>query len=143
MSLQNKIKQTYQKRYEGEPILISSPGRINLIGEHTDYNDGFVLPAAIDKEIVLAMGPSGSDECKVYSTDYDAELTFAINDFKRVPFGWLNYILGVIDQFQQKGLAVQGFNCVFGGAIPIGAGLFFFCSPRMWCWIGFGYAFWS
>ena len=118
-----KIRRHFINRFNGSPLLVRAPGRINLIGEHTDYNDGFVMPAAIDKEIVCAIAPNYSGSCHLIAYDLDEEHVFSIRKFKKSGKGWPNYIMGVVDQFQKRGLDIQGFNCVFGGNIPLGAGL--------------------
>src|SRR5690606_21580479 len=117
------IVQKFEELFHSSPLVIRSPGRINLIGEHTDYNDGFVLPAAIDKEIYLVLAKNGTENCRVYSYDYNDEIAFSINDFAPAPGGWINYIMGVVAQLLRGGHQVEGFDCVFGGNIPIGAGL--------------------
>lgn len=104
------------------PLIVHSPGRINLIGEHTDYNDGFVLPAAIDKQIVYAIALNGSDRCQAHATFNGETAEFSLDAVKPAK-GWINYLLGVVDQFQQRGLPVSGFDCVITGDIPIGAGM--------------------
>lgn len=108
--------------YGGEPLLLVSPGRVNIIGEHTDYNDGFVLPAAIDKKIVLAIAASGTDHCNVYASVLDDSFSFDLSDVQKGE-GWQNYILGVVYHLQRKGFRLQGFNAVFDGDIPVGSGL--------------------
>ena len=116
---------TFQKRYGYAPVLVRAPGRVNLIGEHTDYNGGFVLPAAIDKEIVFAVGLNGMKTARLYSHD-KGEAHEVPLDGETVRPGkllWANYLLGVVAQFQQRGVAVPGFDCVFGGNVPMGAGL--------------------
>jgi len=118
-TIQNKFREIFNE----EPLLIRSPGRVNLIGEHTDYNEGFVLPAAIDKEIILALTPSGKSESSLYALDLNEAFEFQIDSIKKSDKGWPNYLLGVVDQFQKRGYKTEGFNCVFGGNIPIGAGL--------------------
>ncbi len=118
-----QIKITFKEKFNIDPSLFRSPGRINLIGEHTDYNDGFVLPAAIDKEIIVAIAESGSDQCTVFSHDLNESICFSIQDIRPSDKAWANYFLGVIDQLNKKGKTIRGFNCVFGGNIPLGAGL--------------------
>jgi len=118
------------------PILVRSPGRINLIGEHTDYNEGFVLPAAIDKEIVLGVAPADSDNCKLYAADYEQLLEFKLEEIQKSGKSWHNYFLGVLDELGRRGIYLQPFNCVFGGDIPIGGGLS--SSAALTC--GFAYA---
>ena len=107
-----------------EPILVRSPGRINLIGEHTDYNLGFVLPAAIDREIIFALAPSGNNEIILHALDIGEEYQVNLEALKpsESPF-WPNYLLGVVAELQRRGYAMPGFYCLFGGDIPIGAGL--------------------
>ncbi|PKV63507.1 galactokinase [Pontibacter ramchanderi] len=119
----NKIKQAFQARYNGEPIIVRSPGRVNLIGEHTDYNEGFVLPAAIDKEIYFAVAPNQGHFFRVYAFDLQQEAEFDLRQVQRTELSWANYLLGVIAQFQQAGYDVRGFDLVYGGNIPIGAGI--------------------
>ncbi|WP_143961924.1 galactokinase [Litoribacter populi] len=118
-----KVEKTFQEKFHHLPIVIKSPGRINLIGEHTDYNEGYVLPAAIDKAIILAIAENGTQVCRLHSLDYDEDFTFSLNNFGPQPSGWANYLMGVVAQFQSRDLEVKGFDCVFGGDIPIGAGL--------------------
>lgn len=119
----NAIKEKFEDLFGQPPLLYRSPGRINLIGEHTDYNDGFVLPAAINKEIFLAIAKNGGETCRVFSFDYNEMQVFNIRDFSRAPSGWINYITGVLAQLIGSGHHLEGFDCVFGGNIPIGAGL--------------------
>lgn len=106
-----------------DPIVIRSPGRVNLIGEHTDYNGGFVLPAAINKAIYMAV--SRREDAELHFISYDLDLIYKsnINHLEPSSLQWPDFLLGVIDQLQKKGCAVGGFNCVFGGDIPLGAGL--------------------
>lgn len=118
----NRVKDTYKKLFKEEPLLISSPGRVNLIGEHTDYNDGYVLPAAIDKNVVLAIGASGTDECKIYSSTLNEIATFNLNDLYKKK-GWINYVLGVVAELKEAGHEIAGFNAVFDSEVPVGAGL--------------------
>lgn len=117
------IEDKFKELYGSSSLLVRSPGRINLIGEHTDYNDGFVLPAAIDKEMVMAVAKSNSETCRLYSVDFQESFEFNLNSFKPTDKGWPNYIMGVVDQLQKGGYKVGGFDCVFGGNIPIGSGL--------------------
>ncbi len=109
--------------FKEKPFIFRSPGRVNLIGEHTDYNEGFVLPAAIDKEIIFAIAPSGDKNCRLVSIDMEDSYEFNIGTFVKSGKAWANYLLGMIDQLKIAGYKLNGFNCVFGGDIPIGAGL--------------------
>ena len=113
----------FEKLYKKEPKLFRAPGRINLIGEHTDYNNGFVLPAAIDREIVYAIAPNQSDICRVYAMDLGEEDEIHLSSLKESEKRWNNYLIGVIAVLAEKGLKVSGFDCVFAGSIPIGGGL--------------------
>lgn len=119
----NKITAEFKKRFEGEPLIFRSPGRINILGEHTDYNDGFVLPAAIDKYIYVALGKRSDQEIHLYACDFSEEYVAAVNEIKPAAVQWPNYILGVVDQLQKQGHGPAGFNLVIDGDIPIGAGL--------------------
>jgi galactokinase len=112
----------FKQKFSGKPVVIKAPGRINLIGEHTDYNDGFVLPAAIDRSIYFAIAPSGNDKCNVFSLDMEEGVSFSIRDLNPGET-WVNYLMGVLDSFERMGLPVRGVDCVFGGDIPTGAGL--------------------
>jgi len=122
MSIPSQIKEQFLRKYATQPIIVRSPGRINLIGEHTDYNQGFVLPAAIDKAIYLGFAKNDSNQCRVYSLDYKEEYSFSLDDIQP-DGGWLTFIKGITATLIKQGHAVQGFDCVFGGDIPIGAGL--------------------
>jgi len=105
-------------------VIVRSPGRINLIGEHTDYNNGFVLPAAIDKAAVIAISVRDDDEIHLYAKDLNETFTIRIDELKPIgDISWPNYMLGVVAQFIKKGIAVTGFNAMLTSDIPIGAGL--------------------
>ncbi len=117
-----QIAAIFKEKFSPEPKLFFSPGRINLIGEHVDYNDGFVMPAAIDKGIFFAIAPNGTNTVRVYSADMDDSLEVLLNNIEKAT-GWKNYILGVIDQLQKRNYAIQGFDVAFGGFLPVGAGL--------------------
>jgi galactokinase len=136
-SLEAQVHQKFVELYKKEPIIIRSPGRINLIGEHTDYNDGFVMPAAIDKRAVFAIAASDTDQSSVFSLKYDQEFSVNLSDPEKVEEPqWANYLLGVLDRFVDRGFDLKPFNCVFGGDIPVGAGMS--SSAAIEC--GFGFA---
>lgn len=118
-----KIKNKFVELFDELPILFCSPGRINLMGEHTDYNMGFVLPAAIDKAIYMAITSRQDKQCKIFSFDMDDFFECSLDEIKKSEKHWPNYLMGVVDQLQKAGNEFNGFNCVFGGDIPIGAGL--------------------
>jgi galactokinase len=117
------IADKFRGHFPGEPLVVVSPGRVNLIGEHTDYNEGFVLPGATDKAVVFAVGPHAEGVCHFVSHDFDQEFRCELGALHRSPLRWPDYLQGVIDQFLKAGHRVGGFNCVFGGDIPIGAGM--------------------
>ena len=148
-SVQEKFKLLFGKKPD---LVVTSPGRINLIGEHTDYNGGWVLPAAIDKKITFALGSRTDLVCRLHSIDFNDTEIIDLTNFKSTNKSWVNYLLGVIEQFQNsrdvasnvseftkdvasnvseftKDVASNvstlphGFNLVFGGDVPLGAGL--------------------
>jgi galactokinase len=119
----SNVEKKFKSLYSGKPIIVRAPGRVNLIGEHTDYNEGFVLPAAIDKEIVFAIAPNADNKCRLYAMNMDESYETDINVLSKSQLGWPNYILGVLEQLQLTGYKLHGFNCVFEGNIPIGSGL--------------------
>lgn len=105
-------------------ILIESPGRINLIGEHTDYNNGFVLPSAIDKKINLSFRRNHTENfCRLYSDTYKTGFEFHLDRQFTKGEGWENYILGVVDQIQKLGKHLEGFDCIIESKLPVGAGI--------------------
>ncbi|MET6995760.1 galactokinase [Chitinophaga defluvii] len=118
----NRAREQFIALYHQQPLIVTSPGRINLIGEHTDYNNGFVLPAAIDKKIIYAIALNGTDQCHAFAAFNKEAVTFDLKDVKPTR-GWINYLMGVVDQLQKRGLPVAGFDCVVDGDIPIGAGM--------------------
>ena len=118
-----KIAQCFSDQFGGHPRIYRAPGRINLIGEHTDYNDGFVLPAAIDKEIIFAIATNNSGRYRFTAFDLDQDYEAGMNEIGHSSLKWPDYLLGVIDQLTRRGHEVGGFDCVFGSDIPVGAGL--------------------
>ncbi len=118
-----ELKEKFVELFGSSPELtVRAPGRINLIGEHTDYNDGFVLPAAIDKAIYIAISKRNDQEIHLYSLDFNESYKTDINSLQPVKY-WATYITGVFAQFLKKNLPVKGINLVMHGDIPIGAGL--------------------
>jgi len=123
-NLIKNIQKEFSKKYHDDFTLVTSPGRVNLIGEHTDYNDGFVLPAAIDKIIAVAISANSSNSIKITALDKNETFNFQLDDpIVKMDRGWPDYILGVVNELQQAGYNIGGFDCIFGGNIPIGAGL--------------------
>lgn len=104
-------------------MVVRSPGRVNLIGEHTDYNQGWVLPAAIDKNVVAAVGKRHDNTINLYAVDQGQAHVAKLEALERSPLHWPNYILGVVQQLVNTHRKIQGFNLVFSGDIPQGAGL--------------------
>lgn len=117
------IQARFREIFGGSPLLVRSPGRVNLIGEHTDYNSGFVLPAAIDKSILFAIRARADRHCRLFAADLNEGHEFDLDGFEKDSKHWPNYLMGVVDQFLRSGIRLNGFDCVFGGNIPIGAGL--------------------
>lgn len=108
----------------GEPELITrSPGRINLIGEHTDYNNGFVLPAAIDKAAYIAIGKRSDGAIHLYAQDMNEGYQTTLQDLQPRPFHWSSYLLGVVDQLIKQDHVLGGFNAVVTCDVPVGAGM--------------------
>jgi galactokinase len=121
-ALTEKVHKAYQAEFQQEPAYtILSPGRINIIGEHVDYNDGFVLPAAINKYVCLAIAETGSSLCTLVALDLNKSFTFDLNtELAPLEEMWVNYILGVVAPLKKQ---LKGFNLVFSSTIPIGSGL--------------------
>jgi galactokinase len=117
------IADRFHRHFPGKPFLVVSPGRVNLIGEHTDYNEGFVMPGATDKAVVFAVARRADGLCHFVSRDFDQEFRCELGQFHRSPLRWPDYVQGVLDQFVRAGHRIGGISCVFGGDIPIGAGM--------------------
>ena len=120
----NKVSKAFSTQFHTEPLLIFSPGRINIIGEHTDYNDGFVFPAAVNKGIVAAIQKSDSNTSVAYAVDKDEHVAFSLDTLKPSAEGrWENYVFGVVAEIQNRSKTIGNFNIAFGGDIPGGAGM--------------------
>lgn len=129
------IKASFQSVFGKEPLMVAAPGRVNLIGEHTDYNEGYVLPGAVDKRIYVAIAKNNESRVNVFARSLGERLTFGLND--RLPReGWANYLLGVHAFFREQWQENEGVDVVIDGEIPIGAGM---SSSAALC-TGFGYA---
>ncbi|MDR0581999.1 MAG: galactokinase [Prevotellaceae bacterium] len=119
-----QLKDIFRKYYGTPDAIYSSPGRINLIGEHTDYNGGFVLPGAIDKGITLAIQTNEINKVRVFSVDYDETFEFGLTTEANKPDQlWAKYIFGVVREIEKRGKTVSGFDAAFYGDVPLGAGL--------------------
>ena len=121
--MKEKIKQEFAKRFGEGGTMYASAGRINLIGEHTDYNGGFVFPGAIDKCIAAQIKENGTDKVRVYSIDIDDYAEFGLNEEDAPKAQWARYIFGVCREIIKRGFVVKGFDTVFAGNVPLGAGL--------------------
>ncbi|RAI88417.1 galactokinase [Algoriphagus yeomjeoni] len=116
--MKDKIAQSFENLFGKKPILAFAPGRINLIGEHTDYQDGLVFPAAVEQGIWVAIQKNDLTTSRIFSEDFREEFVFDINSFSPKKGHWANYTMGMVSQFQQAGYKLAGFDLVFGGNIP-------------------------
>lgn len=123
MELKKKISEAFASHFGGEGTLYASAGRINLIGEHTDYNGGFVFPGAIDKVIMAEIRPNDTDKVNLYSVDMNASASFGLNEADAPSEQWARYVFGVCREIIKRGGTVKGFDAVFAGNVPLGAGL--------------------
>ncbi len=121
--MKNKIQKIFSEKFNGEGIFFASSGRINLIGEHTDYNGGFVFPGAIDKVIMAEIRPNDTAKIRVYSIDIQDYAEFGFNEEDVPSQSWARYIFGVCREIQKRGGKIGGFDAVFAGNVPLGAGL--------------------
>ena len=119
-----KVRSRFIKHFDGKTgNIYMSPGRINLIGEHTDYNGGFVFPGAVDKGIMAEIRPNGTDTVMLYSIDLKDRVEFKVNDPEGPRASWARYIYGVCQEMKALGVDVKGFNAAFYGDVPLGAGM--------------------
>ncbi len=116
--LYNKFKEIFGTA----PLIVRSPGRVNIIGEHTDYNEGFVLPAAIDKAAYVAVHKRADDKIRLYANEFNEHFETTLSEIKPGE-EWPNYILGVVDQLIKRGYKLSGFDLLVDGNVPFGAGL--------------------
>ena len=121
--MQQKIHAKFTELFGEGGSVYASAGRINLIGEHTDYNGGYVFPGAIDKGLMAEIKINGTDKVRAYSLDYDAQTEFGLNEEDKPAEAWACYIFGVCRETIKRGGKVQGFDTVFAGDVPLGAGL--------------------
>lgn len=117
------VYERFKALYGPDPLLVKAPGRVNLIGEHTDYNQGLVLPAAVTLYVYMAIQVRDDDRIELFSEDIGEAYSAQLPDLKPSGRHWPDYVLGVADQMLKDGKPVRGFNLVFGGNIPMGAGL--------------------
>jgi galactokinase len=124
MTLQQQVTEEFKRRFGEEPTLIvRAPGRVNLIGEHTDYNDGFVMPLAIDRAVWIAARPRDDDYVTLYSVDFGQVADISLMEIIRRENLWVEYVQGVAWALQEVGHTLKGWNGVIAGDVPIGAGL--------------------
>ena len=121
--MKERIKAEFAQRFGEGGTMYASSGRINLIGEHTDYNGGFVFPGAIDKCIAAQIKENGTYKVRVYSIDIDDYAEFGLNEEDAPKAQWARYIFGVCRETIKRGGEVRGFDAVFAGNVPLGAGL--------------------
>ena len=121
--MKEKIRKDFKERFGTEGTLYASAGRINLIGEHTDYNGGFVFPGAIDKVIMAEIKPNGLRMVRVYSMDIAEYVEFGLDENDAPVQGWARYVFGICREILKRGGKVNGFDAVFAGDVPFGAGL--------------------
>ncbi len=124
-TLAQRVAEEFRVRFPGDsPRLFQAPGRVNLIGEHTDYNDGFVLPVAIDRQVILAARARADTQVRLWSAHFQEGSEFSLREIapdRAAP--WSNYVRGVAQVLQQEGFALRGMDAVIAGNVPIGSGL--------------------
>ena len=130
------IQKVFKERFRREPLIVRAPGRINFIGEHTDYNNGLVMPAAINRQIFIAISLNASTTCNFFSPDLNETFTFSLSELKPGK-EWPHYLQGVMYGMKQIGFELKGVDVLVTGNIPLGAGLS--SSAALCC--GFGKAY--
>ncbi len=127
IELERRVVEVFSDYFKNDPEwIVRSPGRVNIIGEHTDYNDGFVLPMTIDRGIYIAGMSNNSDRVECYSIDYEMHESFTLEEISQLKFNkakWFDYIKGMIWALNSAGYPLAGWSGVIAGNIPIGAGL--------------------
>ena len=121
--MKSALIQSFRHHFEAEPLVVFAPGRINLIGEHTDYQEGFVFPAAISQGIWVAIAKNNLEVSRAYSLDFDQEFSFELGSMSPKKGHWATYLMGVCTLLQQAGYPLENFDLVLGGDIPTGAGV--------------------
>ncbi|MDO5571286.1 MAG: galactokinase [Bacteroidales bacterium] len=118
------VRSRFIKHFNGETgSVYASPGRINLIGEHTDYNGGFVFPGAVDKGMIAEIKLNGTDKVRAYSIDLKDYVEFGLNEEDAPHASWAKYIFGVCREIIKRGYKIGGFDTAFAGDVPLGAGM--------------------
>ena len=121
--MEQKIRNKFQELFNTTGSVYASPGRINLIGEHTDYNGGFVFPGAIDKGMIAEIKPNGTDKVRAFSIDLNDYAEFGLREEDAPKASWARYIFGVCREIIKRGGTIQGFDTTFAGDVPLGAGM--------------------
>ncbi len=119
----DRLHRLFWQLHHKDPLIVRAPGRINLIGEHTDYNSGYVLPAAIDKAVYVAISKRNDNKIYLHAEEYNENYIADIENLRQNKFHWSSYVLGIIDQLLKKKFSITGFNIVVDGDVPVGAGM--------------------
>lgn len=121
--MKTKIQEKFNALFGAEGEMYASAGRVNLIGEHTDYNGGYVFPGAIDKGVMIKIAPNGLDKVRAYAIDFEEMAEFGMEESDKPEQAWARYIFGVVRETIKRGGKVKGFDTVVAGDVPAGAGL--------------------
>lgn len=119
----DKLSSLFTTRFGGQGTAYFAPGRINLIGEHTDYNGGFVFPGAVEQGITAVVRPNGGRTVRLYAADLEQECTFDVDSMVGPDDVNFRYVYGVVREMMAAGVNVEGFDAVYGGDVPLGAGM--------------------
>lgn len=119
----SQLAASFQEHFHSSPLIAFAPGRINLIGEHTDYQEGFVFPAAVEQGIWVAIQRNEQNICRLHSIDFDEQFIFELEAFSPKKGHWATYAMGMVALLKQAGYPVEGFDMVIGGNVPVGSGL--------------------
>ena len=118
------VRNRFKTKFKGtEGNVYAAPGRINLIGEHTDYNGGYVFPGAVDKGMIAEVRPNGTNQVKAFAIDLYEDAEFNLNDPEGPKASWARYIYGICREMQERGVEVKGFDTAFSGDVPLGSGM--------------------
>lgn len=118
------VRNRFKMKFSGaQGNVYAAPGRINLIGEHTDYNGGYVFPGAVDKGMIAEIKPNGTDKVRAFAIDLNEDAEFDINDAEGPKQSWARYIFGICQEMKARGVEVKGFDTAFSGDVPLGSGM--------------------
>jgi len=132
----NAIRKKFEELYSKKPLVVSSPGRVNFIGEHTDYNEGFVLPGAVDKKMFVALAPNDTNNVNLYANEYSKSFSFSLEYIKpEKKEDWTSYLIGVAYYIEELGHKIKGVDVLIDGNVPVGAGMS--SSAALCCAFGF------